>query len=109
MLGCALVLLAITVFSTSFLNFGLAVLLGTLCLIVVDWPQRVMYLTVLLFPSSILLALLLVTSERAYVLEIMQNPSEFNFGIPFFVIQPLFIILLQRQNGGCISGKGKRD
>jgi hypothetical protein len=90
--GCTVFILSIAVLATSFLNMGLAIVLGSLSLMMVSLDKAPWILRCILLPSTILM----VTNglQREYVKEILLNPLEWNFGIPFIVIQPVFIQML---------------
>lgn len=87
----SLALLALSVFATSFLNFGLAVLLGGLGLVAAA-PSRLA--SILVLPSTLLLLAASFAKTRGYALEILQMPFGWNFGVPFVLVQPLFIQML---------------
>lgn len=86
--------LSVIVFSCAFLNFGLSVILGVTAFLFAHLPESkaIAMGASLLLPSSLLA--LLFRWVPAYTRQIALAPSEWNFGLPFYFIQPIFIVLL---------------
>lgn len=90
--GSVLIILAITVFSLSFLNFGLAVLCAAASFAFTH--GRIKPIKWLLLPSSLILAGAMIPATRIYVISILSDPYEWNFGVPFLIIQPMMTVLI---------------
>lgn len=90
--GSVLIILAITIFSLSFLNFGLAVFCAAASLPFSH--GRIRPIKWLLLPSSLILIGAIIPATKVYITSILCDPFEWNFGVPFLIIQPMMTVLI---------------
>jgi hypothetical protein len=90
--GSIIIILSITIFSLSFLNFGLAVVCAAASLAFSH--GRIKLIRWFLLPSSLILLGSIIPATKDYAISILSDPFEWNFGIPFLIIQPMMTVLI---------------